>query len=142
MADVFTRKKRSEVMSRIRAKNTKPELLVRKYLFSSGLRYRIHQKSLPGQPDIVLKKFNVIVIVNGCFWHGHTKKTCKVSRMPKSNNNYWKNKILQNQARDLKNLRKLRKAGWKIFVIWECQLRGKNKEKTLSTLVDKIVKTK
>ena len=140
MADVFTKKKRSEVMSRIRATNTKPEMLVRKFLFVSGFRFRTHQKNLSGSPDIVLKKHNTVVFVHGCFWHGHESSRCKIARMPKSNKQFWKTKIANNQKRDLKNKRLLKKLGWKLITVWECDLRSKRKEKILQTVVNKILK--
>ena len=140
MADVFTKKKRSEVMSRIRATNTKPEIIVRKYLFANGLRFRTHQKKLKGSPDIVLKKHNTVVFVHGCFWHGHESSRCKIARMPKSNTKFWKTKITNNQTRDMKNKRLLTKQGWKIITVWECNLRGRKKDRTLQTIVDKILK--
>jgi DNA mismatch endonuclease, patch repair protein len=138
MADVFSKEKRSEVMSRIRATNTKPELIVRKFLFSKGLRFRLHQKKLPGNPDIVLKKYNTVIFIHGCFWHGHTSSKCKIKRMPKSNISFWENKILTNQNRDKKNHRILKRDGWRIITIWECDLRSKNKDLVLEKLVNKI----
>lgn len=125
-------------MSVIRAMDTKPEKLVRKFLFSKGLRFRLHQKSLVGRPDIILKKYNSIVFVNGCFWHGHDN--CKYCKMPKSRTEYWAPKIEKNKSRDAKVKRALRKQGWKVFTVWECQLKKKKAEKTLSTLVRKISK--
>jgi DNA mismatch endonuclease, patch repair protein len=141
MADVFTKKKRSDVMSRIRAKNTKPELLVRTFLFSKGFRYRLHQSSLPGKPDIILKKYRTVIFVNGCFWHGHTISSCKIARFPKSNVKFWRDKIVYNQKRHKKNLSLLKKDGWKVLTIWECQLRGKKASKSLCTLVNKILQS-
>lgn len=137
MTDVFTRKKRSEVMSKVRAKNTKPELITRSYLFAQGLRFRLHQRNLPGKPDIVLKKYNTVVFVNGCFWHGHKK--CKSFRIPKSRINYWAPKIQKNIANDKRNLKLLKKLGWNVISIWECQLKNPIREETLSTLVNRIV---
>jgi len=142
MSDVFTKEKRSEVMSKIRATNTKPELIVRHFLFSQGFRYRIHQKDLAGNPDIVLKKHNTLIFVNGCFWHGHTSQNCKISRIPKSNSVFWETKIDNNKKRDAKNRRILKKQGWNLITIWECKLNGKNRENTLNTIVDKILKEK
>jgi len=137
MADVFPQKKRSEVMSRIRSKNTKPELLVRRFLFSKGFRFRLHQHALPGKPDIVLRKFNAIVLVNGCFWHGHNN--CKYFNMPKSREDYWIPKIKNNIFKDKEVVRKLRKLGWNVFTVWECQLKENKVETTLTTLVSKIL---
>jgi DNA mismatch endonuclease (patch repair protein) len=137
MADVFTKRKRSDVMSKIRAKNTKPEIVVRKFLFAHGYRYRIHQKKLAGNPDIVLKKYNAIILVNGCFWHGH--KRCKISRAPKTQKNYWIPKIENNIKRDFRNRRKLKKLGWNVITVWECQLVKSKQEKTLQVLLNKIL---
>jgi len=116
--DTVSKKKRSEIMSRIRSKNTKPELIVRKYLFSKGYRYRLHDNKLPGKPDIVLKKYKTAIQVRGCFWHGHG---CKFSNIPKTNRAFWRNKILNNKKRDKKNDQKLRRLGFKLIVIPECK---------------------
>ncbi|MCW5909537.1 MAG: DNA mismatch endonuclease Vsr [Cyclobacteriaceae bacterium] len=136
MKDKFSKEKRSDIMSKIRKTDTKPELLVRKYLFSKGLRFRIYNKKLIGNPDIVLSKHKTVVFVNGCFWHAH--KNCKLNRMPKSNTDYWIPKILKNVERDKRNKKELKKLGWNIFTIWECELRGKKREKTLTKLYRKI----
>jgi len=135
MADVFTKKKRSDVMSKIRAKNTKPELLVRQFLFSKGFRYRLHQNTLPGKPDIILKKYKTIIFVNGCFWHGH--KNCKKSILPTSNITFWKGKIQANIDRDKKSKRSLKKIGWSIFTIWECDIKNKM---ALTKTMNKLLK--
>ena len=119
-ADVFSKKKRSEVMSLIRSKNTKPELYVRSFLHTKGYRFRLHQKNLPGSPDIVLKKHNVVINVNGCFWHHHK---CGRYKIPKTNKKFWLNKLNKNNARDEINTKKLRKLGWKVYKIWECKLK-------------------
>ncbi len=124
-------------MSLIRATNTKPELVVRRFLFSRGFRFRLHQKNLPGKPDIILKKHKAIVLVNGCFWHGHNN--CKGFRMPKSKLHYWKPKIANNISNDIKNQKELKKRGWKVIVVWECKLKKKSVDKTLKTIVDKIL---
>lgn len=137
MADVFTKKKRSEVMSKIRSTNTKPELIVRKYLFSKGFRFRIHQKNLPGKPDIVLKQHNTVVLVNGCFWHGH--ENCKIFKMPQTKQSYWKPKIKNNINKDFQNRKVLHKLGWNVIVVWECQLKKSKLERTLQKIVDKIL---
>jgi DNA mismatch endonuclease (patch repair protein) len=123
MADVFTKKERSNVMSMIRSKNTKPELLVRQLLFSKGYRFRLHQKTLPGKPDIILKKYKTVIFVNGCFWHGH--KNCKKSILPTSNIAFWKEKIQANMHRDKKAKQSLKKLGWSIFTVWECEIKNK-----------------
>ena len=119
--DTVSKKKRSEIMSKIRSKNTKPELAVRKYLFSKGFRYRLHDKNLPGKPDIVLKKHSTVIQVRGCFWHGHD---CKLSIYPKTNRKYWKNKIDNNKKRDKKNDKLIKKMGYKLIVINECRIKN------------------
>ena len=136
MTDVYSREKRSEVMSKIRAKNTKPEMLVRQFLFSKGFRFRIHVAKLPGKPDIVLKKYNTVILVNGCFWHDH--KNCKIRKVPKTRQHYWIPKIEKNTLNDLKNQKSLKKLGWNVIVIWECELTKSKRDLTLSTLVYKI----
>lgn len=123
-------------MSRIRGKNTKPEELVRKYLFSKGFRYRKNVASLPGKPDIVLPKYRVCIFVNGCFWHGH--EGCKYFVWPKNNAEFWENKIYQNVHRDIKNNGKLTELGWKVIIVWECDLKGDKRERTLERLASTI----
>jgi DNA mismatch endonuclease, patch repair protein len=126
MTDVFTPEKRSEIMSRIRSTNTKPELIVRRCLHSMGYRFRLHRRDLPGKPDIVLPKHNTVILVNGCFWHGHTG--CKTPcRIPATNTEFWTEKITRNKARDIKNRRDLRKLGWKVITIWECWTKDTDK---------------
>ena len=120
--DTFSKKKRSEIMSRIKGKNTKPEMIVRKYLFSKGYRYTLHDKKLPGKPDIVLKKYKTAIQVRGCFWHGHS---CKLANYPKTNRKYWKNKINNNRKRDRKNDKLIKKMGYKLIVLNECKIRNK-----------------
>ncbi|MGP8216561.1 MAG: very short patch repair endonuclease [Bacteroidia bacterium] len=137
MADIVSKERRSEIMSKIRGVNTKPELVVRQYLFSKGFRYTLHNKSLAGRPDISIKKYNCLIFVNGCFWHGHTK--CNIAHRPKTNKKFWNAKILGNIKRDRENLRELRKEGWKVIVIWECQLKSKQRERTLQQLVNNIL---
>jgi DNA mismatch endonuclease (patch repair protein) len=136
MADVFSKKKRSEIMSKIRARNTKPELVVRKYLFSKGFRFRLHQSDLPGKPDIVLKKYKTVILVNGCLWHGH--KNCKRFIMPKSRLEYWTTKIQGNITKDKKNKKALKKMGWKIIEIWTCQLTKNKADLTLKGILNKL----
>ncbi|MFI5162696.1 MAG: very short patch repair endonuclease [Sphingobacteriales bacterium] len=138
MTDVFSKEKRSEVMGRIKSKNTKPELLVRRFLFGLGFRFRIHSKKLPGRPDIVLKKYNTVILINGCFWHGH--EMCKIFKMPQSNTKYWESKIKCNISNDQRNISMLENLGWKVIVIWECQLKRALVLDTLNGLVNKILK--
>lgn len=121
MADCHSKETRSYNMSRIRSKNTKPEEIVRKYLFSQGFRYRKNDSRLPGKPDIVLPKYKTVIFVNGCFWHGHTG--CRYFVWPKSNAEFWKAKIQGNIERDKTNYTLLTDMGWRILVIWECELK-------------------
>lgn len=127
--DVHDKKTRSYNMSRIRGIKTKPEEIVARYLFSQGFRYRRNVKSLPGTPDIVLKKYKTVVFVNGCFWHMHDG--CKYFVLPKSNVDFWKEKLATNRNRDEKQQSALKELGWKVIVVWECQLRKENREGTL-----------
>lgn len=131
MADVFSKEKRSQVMSRIRSRNTRPEILVRKHLFAHGFRYRLHDSKLPSKPDIVLPKYKTIVFIHGCFWHGHT---CKYAQVPKSNTAFWVDKINRNKNISLINVEKLENLGWRVIIIWECELSKKRREKTLNDL--------
>ncbi len=122
MTDIVTKQKRSQMMSGIRSLNTKPEILVRKHLFSIGLRFRLHQKIGKVKPDLVLAKYKTCIFVHGCFWHRH--KNCKLASSPKSNIEFWEKKFLSNTSRDRKNLAALKSRGWKIGIIWECSVRG------------------
>jgi DNA mismatch endonuclease, patch repair protein len=108
-------------MSGIRGKNTRPEMIVRRFLHAQGFRYRLHSGSLPGKPDIVLPKYRTVVQVNGCFWHHHAK--CRYVRMPKTNPDFWRTKIMSNVARDRVNMAKLESLGWRTVVVWECETR-------------------
>jgi DNA mismatch endonuclease (patch repair protein) len=130
--DHISKDKRSWNMSRIQSKNTKPELIVRKLLSGKKIKYRLHNSTLPGKPDISIKKYKLAVFINGCFWHGHN---CKRGNIPKSNIDYWKNKILTNIKRDKKNHRLLKKEGWTVFVIWECNIKN---EKLIKRKIDAI----
>lgn len=113
---------RSEQMSRVRAKNTRPELVVRKFLHAQGLRFRLHDRRLPGTPDLVFASRNAVVQVRGCFWHCHREASCKLSRRPKSRLEFWIPKLERNRERDTVNDAALTARGWRVFVIWECQL--------------------
>ena len=139
MTDVHSKKVRSYNMSRIRSGNTKPEILVRKYLFSRGFRYRIHKKGLPGKPDIVLPKYNSVIFVNGCFWHHHN---CGRFVWPITNEGYWQKKITRNVERDQSNTQALEDQGWKVFVIWECELKKNVAETNLEELYTQVISTK
>lgn len=134
--DVLTSDQRSYNMSLIHGKDTKPEILVRKYLFNRGLRFRKNDKRLPGHPDIVFPKYKTVVFVHGCFWHGH--KGCKYFVMPKTNVEFWQNKILANIDRDEAISSKLSDLGWVVIVVWECELKTKTREQVLSNLYNKI----
>ena len=130
MADVFTPEKRSAIMARIKGQNTKPEILVRKLVHAQGYRFRLHQNNLPGKPDLVLPRHSKIILVHGCFWHGHVG--CSRATLPSTNLEFWSSKILGNKKRDIKVKRKLALEGWKVLVVWQCQTR--NPEKLIETL--------
>ena len=125
--DIWSKKKRSAVMAKIKGKDTKPEWIVRRYLFSRGYRYRKNVKGLPGTPDIVLRKYGIVIFIHGCFWHGHEVD----GTMPKTNREFWKNKIEGNKLRDKRNKEKLRKMGWSVITVWECQLKSAVRQQTL-----------
>lgn len=135
MADVFNKKFRSDLMRKIKGKNTKPEIIVRRYLFSKGYRYRIHYKLLPGSPDIVLVRNKIAIFVNGCFWHGHS---CAKGRLPKTNTEFWEPKIADNKKRDNRKCRQIKRAGWRTIIVWDCQLNDKKRANTLSALHTRI----
>ena len=135
--DIHDEKTRSYNMSQIKGKNTKPEELVRKYLFAQGFRYRKNDKRLPGTPDIVLPKYKTVIFVNGCFWHEH--KGCKYFVWPKSNPDFWKKKIETNMERDSNQILELEVLGWKVIVVWECELKKHLKMDTLSTIKEQIL---
>ena len=136
MADVHSKEIRSKNMAAIKAKNTKPEMLVRKFLHANGYRYKLHDKSLPGKPDIVLPKYKTVIFVHGCYWHGH--KNCKYFVVPKTRTEWWLNKINGNIANDAKAAKALKKEGWKIITVWECQLKPAKVKSTLLSLLTKI----
>lgn len=125
-------------MSMIKSSGTKPEEMVRKYLFSKGLRYRKNVKTLPGKPDIVFPKYKTVIFVNGCFWHGHGN--CKYFVMPKSNIGFWQEKISRTIMRDNESYEKLTEIGWNVLTIWECQLKKKAREKSLEYLYYNIIR--
>ncbi len=139
MADTMTPEQRHRCMAAIKGKDTKPEIIVRKYLFSRGLRFRIQVRKLPGNPDIVLPKYKTVIFVDGCFWHGH--EGCKYFKMPKSNVEFWQNKIDRNIARDIRNEAELKALGWRVIRIWECEFKPvSGRDEYLSRLYDRIVK--
>jgi DNA mismatch endonuclease, patch repair protein len=133
MADVHNKETRSYNMSQIKGKNTKPEMLVRKFLHANGFRYRLHVKDLPGKPDIVLPKYKTVIFVHGCFWHGH--EGCRYFVVPKTRTEWWLKKINSNISNDNKALTALQKKGWKIITLWECELKPTIIEKTLVSLM-------
>ena len=136
LMDVHDQKTRSYNMSRVKGKDTKPEEIVRKYLFSQGFRYRKNDTRLPGKPDIVLPKYKTVIFVNGCFWHKH--EGCKYFVWPKSNSEFWKEKIESNIVRDKKQYEELKNAGWHVIIVWECELKKKQRMDTLERLVTEI----
>lgn len=138
MTDIKTPEQRSRNMAAIKGKDTKPEMIVRKYLFSRGLRYRVNNRKLSGAPDIVLKKYKTVVFIDGCFWHGH--EGCKYFRVPKSNVQFWKEKIERNVARDFRNEAELKALGWRVIRVWECEIKTlAQREEYLKHLFDLIV---
>lgn len=134
--DNRSKEARSRNMSNIPSKNTKPEETIRKYLFAQGLRYRKNVSKLPGKPDIVLPKYKTVVFVNGCFWHGH--EGCKYFVPPKTNTEFWYAKLQYNQERDARNYQKLRDLGWRILIVWECEIRHGDSKTALEKLIEDI----
>ncbi|QDF95364.1 very short patch repair endonuclease [Azoarcus sp. DD4] len=137
MIDTRTKEERSEIMSMVHSKDTKPELLIRRLIYGMGFRYRLHCKELPGKPDIVMIGRKKIIDVRGCFWHGH--EGCKYGRLPKSREDFWKAKIDRNRERDSKNQRMLNEAGWQVFVVWQCELKD---IETLKTRLHEFIEAK
>ena len=138
MADVHNKEQRSYNMSMIKGKNTKPEMLVRRFLHANGFRYRLHDKKLPGKPDIVLPKYKTVIFVHGCFWHGH--HNCRYYVVPKTRTEWWLNKINGNKVNDGKAVKALRKEGWKVMNVWECDLKPKKAEKILIKILNNLEK--
>jgi DNA mismatch endonuclease, patch repair protein len=136
MADVHNKETRSYNMSQIKGKNTKPEMLVRKFLHANGFRYRLHVKDLPGKPDIVLPKYKTVIFVHGCFWHEHG---CHLFKWPSTNQEFWKNKISENIERDKRAIKVLKKLEWKIIILWECDLKSQKLQQTLANLLGKLL---
>lgn len=124
-------------MSRIRAKDTKPEMLVRKFLHANGFRYKLHDKTLAGKPDIVLPKYRTVIFVHGCFWHGH--KNCKYFKIPKTRTKWWTDKINRNKENDKKTVKGLKKEGWKVFTIWECQLKPMKFQEVSNNIINNLL---
>lgn len=136
MSDIHDKKTRSFNMSQVRNRNTKPEEIVRKYLFARGLRYRKNDKRYPGHPDIVLPKYRTVIFVHGCFWHMH--QGCSKATLPATNTDFWKNKLTSNSKRDAKEKVELETMGWQVLIVWECQLKKSVREETLSSLYKQI----
>lgn len=134
MTDIVSSAKRSQMMAGIRGKNTKPELLVRRYLHAQGFRFRLHVKNLPGKPDVVLPKWNAAIFVHGCFWHWHD---CRFFKLPQTRTEFWREKLSGNKARDAANCFRLQASGWRVFIIYECALRTVPNE-ALAELVECI----
>jgi DNA mismatch endonuclease, patch repair protein len=134
--DVLTPQQRSHCMRNISSKNTKPEMLVRKALFALGLRYRIHRKDLPGTPDLVFPRLRAVILIHGCFWHGHG---CNLFVIPQTNRDFWMRKIEGNRARDRKSVQQLRNLGWRVLIVWECVIRGGHKQ-PVEVLINRIHK--
>lgn len=132
--DIWTKEKRSEVMSKIRGKNTKPEIILRSQLFKQGFRFRVHQKNLPGKPDIVLAKYKTAIFVHGCFWHYH--KNCREGRIPSTNSKFWKVKLDKNVQRDEVHRLQLEKLGWQVIIVWECDI-----ELKLKNVLNRIIQS-
>lgn len=130
--DKMTKEQRHRCMAAIRSKDTKPELIVRRYLFGRGFRYRLNHPRLPGHPDLVMRKYRTVIFVNGCFWHGH--ENCKYYTMPKTNSDFWRKKIERNKARDKAEQQRLAEMGWHCITVWECQLKPGVRTQTLESL--------
>ncbi len=136
MSDRHTPEQRRFNMQQIKGTNTKPEIMLRKLLFSKGFRYRINNKNLPGKPDIVLKKYNTVIFVNGCFWHGH--ENCRYYVIPKTRTEFWTYKINGNKKRDKKNIELLLQMGWKVITVWECELKKNKVNETAEKLMHEL----
>ncbi|WP_185218734.1 very short patch repair endonuclease [Sphingobacterium mizutaii] len=136
MADVHSKEVRSYNMSQVKGKDTKPELLVRRFLFSNGLRYRLYDKKLSGKPDIVLPKYKTVIFIHGCFWHGH--ENCKYSTLPKTRTQFWSDKIEGNKQRDKNNIEQLINKGWNVLIVYGCELKKDKQELTLNKILNNI----
>ena len=138
--DKIKREERSRMMSKIKSKDTEPEILTRKFLHGEGFRFRLHRKDLPGKPDIVLPKQKSAVYVNGCFWHRPFNERCSNCRLPKTNKDFWRNKLGENVDRDHRNLKKLEIKGWNGLILWECEIKKSNSLKELKNILNNIEK--
>ncbi|WP_083340788.1 very short patch repair endonuclease [Chromobacterium amazonense] len=134
MTDIVDKTTRSRMMSGIRSKNTRPEVLIRKALHAQGFRYRLHQRGLPGKPDLCFPKYKAVILIHGCFWHGHT---CRYFKIPQTRTDFWLDKINGNRQRDTRQLMQLKQAGWRVLVVWECTIRKKHLQ-TKDMLIDCI----
>lgn len=134
--DLWSKAKRTEVMSKIRSKDTKPELMLRKLLFVKGYRYRTHNKELPGKPDLVLRKYRTVIFVHGCFWHYH--QDCREGRIPDTNTTFWKTKLSKNVARDKRHKEALIASGWRVITVWECEI--ENQAEYIIKTIEEILK--
>ena len=139
MTDTLTPKERSERMSRIRSKDTKPEMIVRRLVYGMGYRYRLHRRNLPSIPDLVFPSRKKVIFVHGCFWHRHPDPGCKLARLPKSRLDFWKPKLEANRQRDLENIHKLSRQGWEVLVVWECEIDDKEQ---LENIIKSFLKVK
>ncbi|MGE5406454.1 MAG: very short patch repair endonuclease [Methanosarcina sp.] len=139
--DIVEESKRSYIMSMVPHKETKQELLVAKFLYSNGFRYRKNYKNLPGKPDLALTKLKVVIFVNGCFWHGH--QNCKYSKTPSTNIEYWNKKIVENQHRDQRNIESIKELGWRSIILWQCELKNKSRQEAkLISLLSELINIK
>ncbi|SFR35826.1 T/G mismatch-specific endonuclease [Robiginitalea myxolifaciens] len=139
MADVHSAQVRSYNMSRIRSMDSKPEMIVRRFLHGQGFRYSLHKKGMPGNPDLVLRKYNTVIFVHGCFWHGH--KGCPYFKLPETRKDWWKQKLKSNQLRDGKNKKALTAQGWNVITVWECELKPRVLEERLNILLSELTKS-
>src|SRR5690606_14239819 len=137
MSDIVSIQKRSEMMSGIKGRNTKPEIQLRRWLHRQGFRFRLHQRSLPGSPDIVLAKYGLVIFVHGCFWHRH--QGCRFSTMPATHTEFWRDKFLANQARDIRDRSALLNANWRVLVVWECGLRERRDLTQIAAWIEESV---
>ncbi len=136
MSDVHDKETRSYYMSQISGKDTKPEIMVRKFLHSNGFRYGLHRKDLPGKPDLVLPKYNKVIFVHGCFWHAH--ENCKYFKIPKTRTEWWKEKLFANRARDKQHIQELKEMGWNVIIVWGCELKQDIFQETSEQLIMNI----
>ena len=136
--DILSKEERSERMSRVRQRDTRAEIIVRRFLFARGFRYRKNDRRYPGSPDIVLPKYRTMIFVHGCFWHGHPG--CRASRLPKTRHGFWAKKVSDNRARDARNIQLLEQEGWKVIVVWECELKSRSRRsRRLDALIHEII---